>query len=452
MFNSNSTIAAIATPPGRGGVGIIRISGKLVPDIAKQILGKLPKPRFAEFANFLGENKQIIDSGIALYFKAPHSFTGEDVLELQGHGGSIILDILLQRIISLGARLAKPGEFSKRAFLNDKIDLTQAEAIADLIDASSHQAAINSTKTLQGEFSKHIKLLLEMLIDLRVLVESAIDFAEEEIEVLNKVNFTKKIDNLVKKLAEIKNAAKQGVLIKAGITLVIAGKPNVGKSSLLNILSGEETAIVTNIPGTTRDVLHTHIQIDGLPIHLIDTAGIQETKDIIEQEGIKRTWREIKNAEYILLLVDSSKETERDPKKLFQDYFHEIAKQKMIVVFNKIDLTKENARLNIQNDFTKIFLSAKTGDGVGLLKQHLKTTLGYSQTNECGFSARLRHLEALARVEKNLREAQISLEANTLEILAENLRQGQNALGEITGEFTTDDLLDKIFSEFCIGK
>lgn len=450
---STDTITAPTTPLGRGGVGIIRVSGKQVATIAEKILGKLPKPRFAEFANFLAADGSIIDSGIALYFQAPHSFTGEDVLELQGHGGPVVMDCVLQRVISLGARMAKPGEFSERAFLNGKIDLAQAEAIADLIDASSNQAARYATRSLQGDFSKRIKIMIDNLIQLRMFIEATIDFTEEEIDFPNVANITTKLASILEDIRAVKSAAKQGVLMREGITVVIAGKPNVGKSSLLNRFSGQETAIVTEIPGTTRDVLRTHIQLDGIPIHLLDTAGIQETSNLVEQEGIKRAWNEIKQAQQILLLVDSNQDHSRDPKKIWHAFFGDLATQpKTTIIFNKIDLLNEIAHIEQKDGFDCIYLSAKTGAGFDLLKTHLKESLGLNNTIEGGFSARRRHLDALDIAEKNLLSAQNSLATGTLEILAEDLRRTQNTLNEITGEFTTEDLLDKIFSEFCIGK
>ena len=356
------TIAAQTTPLGRGGVGVLRISGPGVKTVAKKILGKIPQPRYAHFANFLAKDKTIIDQGLALYFPAPNSFTGEDVLELHGHGGPVVLDRLLQRILEAGARLAEPGEFSKRAFLNAKIDLVQAESIADLIDASSTQAAYSAMRSLQGQFSEKINSLLEHLINLRMYVEAAIDFPEEEAGYVSGEKISKQLANLLGELNDIQKNAEQGALLQEGISIVIVGKPNVGKSSLLNYLCGKDSAIVTDIPGTTRDVLREHINVDGLPLHIIDTAGLRESYDLIEQEGIKRTRQEMEIADFILLMTDEDK--------LELDQFKD-SLPKIIVVRNKIDLTQQQARIEEQ----KIFVSVKTGEGLNLLMSYLKDGL-----------------------------------------------------------------------------
>jgi tRNA modification GTPase len=443
---SLETITAAATPPGRGGVAIVRISGPLVLTIVEQLLKKNLKPRLATFCQFLDHEGLAIDEGIALFFPNPHSFTGEDVLELHGHGGPAILDCLLRRILELGARLARPGEFSERAFLNDKIDLAQAEAIADLIDASSEQAARASVRSLQGEFSKKVHALVEALIRLRIYVEAAIDFVEEEIDFLNGDQVKNGLIKIITDLENLQQSATQGSLLRDGITVVIAGKPNVGKSSLLNQLSGKDVAIVTDIPGTTRDVLREHINLDGMPMHFIDTAGLRISDDLVEQEGIKRARAEIERADLILHMMDSDK-TDAD---ILSDILTSVPR---ILIRNKIDLTKEEPKVERQMDKTIIYLSAKSGIGIDLLKSEIKESVGYKASSEGTFSARRRHLDALARAKEFLLNGQTQLtEFRAGELLAEDLRQAQHMLNEITGEFTSDDLLGRIFSSFCIGK
>lgn len=441
------TIAAIATPPGRGGVGIIRISGPKTTEIAQSILGLLPKPRFAEYSVFQDQNGAAIDHGIALFFPKPHSFTGEDVLELHAHGGPVILDCLLHRILALGARLARPGEFSERAFLNDKLDLVQAEAIADLIDASSEQAARAAVRSLQGDFSKQIQQLVTALIHLRTYVEAAIDFPEEEVDFLTEGKISEKVSELLQQLQRLQSTARQGSLLREGMTVVIAGAPNAGKSSLLNALSGREVAIVTDIPGTTRDVLRDAIQIDGLPLHIIDTAGLRDSVDSVEQEGIRRAMLEIDSADRILLVVDG---TNNAPLPLF---FDKKLTNNFTIIRNKIDLLDETPVLQNEKGTPVISLSAKTGAGVPLLREHLKACMGYQANYEGGFTARRRHLDALKRAGQALKNGHRQLATYRAgELLAEDLRQAQVALSEITGEFTSDDLLGNIFASFCIGK
>lgn len=449
------TIVAQATPPGRGGVGIIRISGNQVKEIAQAVLGKLPKPRYAEYLPFLDENGQVIDQGIALFFPNPHSFTGEDVLELQGHGGPIILDLLIKRILSIPAtRIARPGEFSERAFLNDKVDLAQAEAIADLIDASSEQAAKSAMSSLQGVFSNKINELVNLLINLRIFVEAAIDFPEEEIDFLSDGKIETQLKDVIKQLNDVRSEAKQGSLLREGMKVVIAGRPNAGKSSLLNALSGRDSAIVTDIAGTTRDVLREHIHIDGMPLHIIDTAGLRDAYDEVERIGIERAWVEIEQADRVLLMVDGTTTTEINPEKLWPEFMQRLPSHiPVTVIRNKADLTGETLGYSDVSQYSLIRLSARTGNGVDLLREHLKQTMGFSATSEGGFLARRRHLQALEQAAKHLDnglEQLITYHAG--ELLAEELRLAQESLSEITGSFTSDDLLGKIFGSFCIGK
>lgn len=440
------TIVALATPPGRGGVAIIRISGSKVISIAQHILNKIPPPRYAHFSSFKDHQGVILDQGLALYFSSPHSFTGEDILELHCHGGPAIIDSLIKRVLSLGARLAKPGEFSERAFLNGKMDLIQAEAVADLINAVSSEAAHSALRSLQGDFSIKINRLVENVIRLRMYIEAAIDFVEEEVDFLLDNQINNNLDHLINDIKFIQTIAKQGSLLRDGITAVIAGKPNAGKSSLLNQLSGKDSAIVTPIPGTTRDVIREHIILDGMPIHIIDTAGLRTSDDLVEQEGIKRAYHEIANADLILFVHDV---TEKDlPElKLFLKNVPEHAT--IITIRNKIDLIHENEK--IENN--TISLSAKKGLGIDLLKKHIKNCVGYQVLEEGVFSARQRHLDALHRATHHLLSGKNQLQHYKAgELLAEDLRQTQLALDEITGKFTSDDLLGRIFSSFCIGK
>ncbi|MEI8054712.1 MAG: tRNA uridine-5-carboxymethylaminomethyl(34) synthesis GTPase MnmE [bacterium] len=453
MIVASDTIVAPATPPGRGGIGIVRISGSLVLSIAQTILKKPPKTQYVNFCNFFSANGEIIDQGLAIYFCAPRSFTGEDILELHCHGGSMIIDILLQRVLMLGARMARPGEFMERAFLNHKIDLTQAEAVADLIDATSSQAAQNAVRSLQGEFSRQVSKLLTMLVSLRASLEATIDFPDdEEIEKLAIESLGSNISNILLQIKQLKSTAKQGAILRDGITVVIAGKPNAGKSSLFNCLSGQEAAIVTAIPGTTRDVLHARVQIEDLPVNLLDTAGLRDQPDTIEGEGIRRAWEEIKKADHVLLVVDAFTSQDRDPAELQLDFLGAMPKHaRFTVLYNKIDLHSEEARIIKTNNIDCIYLSIKTQAGLNLLKQHLKERAGF-HTVENGFSARRRHLDALDQAEKYLLNAHHVLLVGSFELVAEDLAQAQRSLGEITGEFTADDLLEKIFSEFCLGK
>lgn len=437
-MDQHETITAIATPPGKGGVGIIRISGKDALTIAQHITQKKPQPRQALFTKFYHDSK-VIDEGIIIYFKAPNSFTGEDVVELQGHGGPIILDQLLHCVLSHNARMARPGEFSERAFLNGKLDLAQAEAVADLINATTKMAAQSAMRSLQGEFSVEINKLLEELIRLRMFVESAIDFTDEDIDFMGDHKILESLDTLLLQIKSVRLAAKQGALLQAGIHVVIAGAPNAGKSSLLNCLSGRDSAIVTNIAGTTRDVLKEHISIDGLPMHIIDTAGLRETDCIIEQEGVKRAHHELTKADLVLWLVDATEKPSNPPS--FPESIPTIR------VENKIDLVAN------YNPDSGIGISAKNKTNIDQLKKAIKDKVGFQSDDASAFTARRRHLDALDKTcDAIVHGLQAYRETGAHELLAEDLRQASQTLGEITGQFTSDDLLGKIFSEFCIGK
>ncbi|MCG7571651.1 tRNA uridine-5-carboxymethylaminomethyl(34) synthesis GTPase MnmE [Pseudoalteromonas sp. CO325X] len=452
---SQDTIVAQATAPGRGGVGIIRVSGSHAKLVAERILGRCPRTRYAEYLPFNDLQQQQLDQGIALFFQGPHSFTGEDVLELQGHGGPVILDMLLKEISQLeGVRLAKPGEFSERAFLNDKLDLTQAEAIADLINATSEQAAKSALHSLQGEFSKHIEELVEQVIHLRMYVEAAIDFPDEEIDFLSDGKVGNDLQAILDKVAAVSKQAKQGSIIRDGMRVVIAGRPNAGKSSLLNALAGRDAAIVTDIAGTTRDVLKEHIHIDGMPLHIIDTAGLRESPDKVEQIGIERAWEEINQADRVLFMVDATETDATTPEQIWPEFTAKLpANMGITVIRNKVDLSGEQPGFDDHPTHPVIRLSAKQAQGIDHVREHLKSCIGFEGTQEGSFMARRRHLDALERAQQHLYTGQEQLEAHVAgEILAEELRLTQQYLSEITGEFTSDDLLGKIFSSFCIGK
>jgi tRNA modification GTPase len=451
---NTDTIVAIATPPGRGGVGIIRVSGPKSKVIANQMLGFNPKPRYAHYCPFKDQTENTIDEGLALYFEGPNSFTGEDILELQGHGGPVVLDFVLNRCIELGARTARPGEFSERAFLNDKIDLTQAEAIADLIDSASEQAARCAVRSLQGAFSHRIHELVNSLIQLRIYVEAAIDFPEEEIDFLSDGKVEKDLRGVMDNLANVMQEANQGTLLREGMTVVIAGRPNAGKSSLLNALSGRDTAIVTHIAGTTRDVLREHIHIDGMPLHIIDTAGLRDAPDEVERIGIQRAWNEIEQADRVLLMVDGTETSETAPHDIWPDLVDKLPHpDRITVVRNKADLTGEASGISYDGQSPVVCIAAKDGSGVTELREHLKTIMGYNASSEGGFIARRRHVEALEQATLFLNNGLDQLTgASAGELLAEDLRMAQNSLNGITGEFSSDDLLGKIFGSFCIGK
>ena len=454
-MNTTDTIAALATPPGRGGVGILRISGRGAKETALAVLGKLPKPRYADYLPFRAADGTTLDQGIALWFPGPNSFTGEDVLELQGHGGPVILDLLLKRVLALpGMRIARPGEFSERAFLNDKLDLAQAEAIADLIDASSEQAARSAINSLQGAFSLRIHQLVEALTHLRIYVEAAIDFPDEEIDFLSDGKIEAQLNGVMADLDSVRAEARQGSLLREGMKVVIAGRPNAGKSSLLNALAGREAAIVTDIAGTTRDVLREHIHIDGMPLHIIDTAGLREASDEVERIGIERAWNEIEQADRVLFMVDGTTTAATEPAEIWPEFMARLPSTLPItVVRNKADITGEPLGITEVNGHSLIRLSARTGDGIDLLRDHLKQSMGFTSNMEGGFLARRRHLQALEQAAQHLVQGKDQLvSAYAGELLAEELRLAQQALSEITGEFTSDDLLGRIFSSFCIGK
>jgi len=440
------TIAAIATPPGNGGVGIVRISGPSAFEIAKSITNKTPEPRQAIFTSFKDEDSSVIDSGILLYFPNPASYTGEDTIELQGHGGTVVLGMVLKRVISLGARLANPGEFTERAFLNNKLDLAQAEAVADLIESSTEQSVRSAQKSMQGVFSEQINELVEELTELRIYVEAAIDFTDEEIDFLTDGIVENKIINLSTRILKIHKTAQQGRLLRDGMTVVLAGKPNAGKSSLLNALAGHEAAIVTDIAGTTRDILKERIQIDGMPLHIIDTAGLRESDNLVEKEGIRRAHEEIKQADKVLLLIDSTDpEIESVIKTLPTGL--DITK-----VYNKIDLLGVDPEITETDHGCQIYLSVKKDIGMELLFNHLKQSVGFNAETDDVFIARKRHIDALTDGQQSVENALEQLKNQAGELVAEDLRQAQNSLAEITGTFSSDDLLGRIFSSFCIGK
>ncbi|NRP28551.1 tRNA modification GTPase MnmE [Marinobacterium sp. xm-d-420] len=455
MISSNKdTIVAQATATGQGGVGIVRLSGPKSAEILEAFIGFKAKPRYAHYTPF-HETDQQIDEGIALLFPGPNSFTGEDVAELQCHGGPVVIDLIIRRAIELGARMARPGEFSERAFLNDKLDLTQAEAIADLIESSSEQAARCALKSLQGAFSREVDQLVDQLTNLRIYVEAAIDFPDEEIDFLSDGKVRGDLVNIIEQLNQVQSQAQQGSLMREGMTVVIAGRPNAGKSSLLNALSGRDSAIVTDIEGTTRDVLREQIHIDGMPLHIIDTAGLRDAPDRVEQIGIDRAWQEIKTADRILMLVDASHSETTDPQTLWPEMVEKLNGDlsHVTLVRNKIDLTDESTSLEQQGENTLIRLSAKDEQGIDLLREHLKSIMGYQGNAEGAFMARRRHMEALEQAQELLNTGLWQLDTQGAgELLAEDLRQTQQVLGEITGKVSADDLLGKIFGSFCIGK
>lgn len=440
------TIAAVATAPGRGGIGVVRVSGSGLLGFAQALCGRQPQPRLAQFSRFVDGEGRPIDEGILLYFPAPASFTGEDVLELQGHGGPVVMHLLLERCLGLGARLAEPGEFTRRAFLNGKLDLAQAEGVADLIEASTAAAARSAVRSLSGRFSEEVHRIVDRLVDLRMLVEATLDFPEEEIEFLERARAMPRLEGIRGELEALLDRAGQGALLRSGLNVVLVGAPNVGKSSLLNQLAGEERAIVTDIAGTTRDALRETIQIEGIPLHVIDTAGLRDTADTVERLGIERTWREIERADVIVRLVDASVSATGDD---------ELAGRlpggvERITVVNKIDLVSAAAGREEQAGQVTVRVSARTGEGVDLLRAELLRVAGWHAHGEDVVLARERHLQALRMALGHVCAAGEQLAA--LELFAEELRLAQERLGEITGEFGADDLLGEIFSRFCIGK
>jgi tRNA modification GTPase len=454
-YDNQDLIAAIATPRGNGGVGVVRASGSDsdIRALAEAMLGKQVQPRVASYLPFLNKQKDVLDEGIALYFPAPHSFTGESVLELQAHGGAVILDCLLAEVLQHGARLANPGEFSLRAFTHGKMDLLQAEAICDLISAGTDVAARSATRSLQGEFSSHVNALLEQLKALRRYVEAAIDFSEEEIDFLAEGQVLEKLETIKVAVSDLLSSAQQGVLLQQGASLAIVGEPNVGKSSLLNRLTASDAAIVTEVAGTTRDVLREQIQIDGLPIHLVDTAGLRKTEDIVEKAGIERSWKEVEQADCILFVWDLS--TGIDPLKqgiLSQVLARIGEKVPIIAVGNKLDQVVGKFVSNLGSDIVEVTLSAKTGAGVDKLREEIKSLVGFQSNMESPFIARRRHVAALERVQKSIQAAVKPAKAKLGDCLAEELRYAQSALSELTGEVTSDDLLGDIFANFCVGK
>jgi tRNA modification GTPase len=456
LKNSTDTIVAIATAPGRGGVGVVRLSGSNLSGFIVGLLGPVTEllPRKAHYVSFFDAEGGVLDQGLVLSFPSPNSFTGEHVLELHGHGGPVVLDSLVNRCIELGARLARPGEFSERAFLNDKLDLAQAEAVADLIDASSTQAAKSAVRSLQGEFSSKIRDFVERMVAIRVFVEAAIDFPEEEIDFLADTALREKLKFLRSDLKAFLATAEQGALLRDGITLVLAGKPNAGKSSLLNALSGQDTAIVTSVAGTTRDVLREKINLDGVPLNIVDTAGLRETDDLVEQQGVTRAWGEIEKADAILYVIDASSQDRESLECLWPEYFERFPEKqhKIISIYNKQDLIEITATAS-EGEQNSIGISAKTGDGLSDLKHMILNIVGYQDQVEGVFSARRRHLNAITQATDLVCHGIAQLEhSNAGELLAEDLREAQRYLSEITGEFTSDDLLGVIFSSFCIGK
>ena len=446
MLPRSDIIAAIATAPGRGSIGVVRVSGCNIVALAEAILGKTPISRYATSASFFDAERQVLDRGIALFFPAPYSYTGEDVLELQGHGGPAVVQLVLNRCLELGARLAQPGEFTMRAFLNDKFDLAQAESVADLIDATTSQAARSAVRSLQGEFSQAIRLLVAKLIRLRMLAEAMLDFPEEGLDVPDIELRAAQLGVLRNELKTILGLAQQGSLLREGAHIVLTGQPNVGKSSLLNCLSGEEVALVSAVPGTTRDVIRQAVQIGGVPLHIMDTAGLRESRDEVEMLGIARTHSTLQEADAILLLLDASQGVCAVDREILDKLPPDIPR---LLVFNKIDLLGQAARLEEIDGECHIYLSAKTGSGLELLRDKLLTLLGWHQ--EAGvFMARERHIRALLAAQDHLQCA--AGEVSRAEIFAEELRLAQEFLNSITGEFTADDLLGEIFSRFCIGK
>jgi tRNA modification GTPase len=459
-LNTKDTIIAIATAAGRGGVGVVRASGDLntITALTQAICGRSLTPRHATYGAFLDADHHPIDHGIALYFNAPHSYTGEHVLELQGHGGPVVLQLLLRRCLQVGAhlnvRMAQAGEFTERAFLNDKMDLAQAEAVADLIEASTEAAAKSAVKSLSGEFSSKIHDLVKQVVHLRMLVEATLDFPEEEIDFLKKADAFGQLERIQTQLAAVLATAKQGVLLRDGVNVVLVGQPNVGKSSLLNALAGQDIAIVTPIAGTTRDTVTQAVQIDGVPLNIIDTAGLRETDDVVEKIGIERTWATVAKADVVLHLQDLNDTSDADADLLTRLQQHTPSDTPLLTLTNKADLLTETQSAALQTDEQHLILSAKTGAGLGELRERLLQIVGFEKTQTDTFIARERHLTALRAADEHLQAAYLHAltAAEALDLFAEELRLAQESLNLITGAFTADDLLGVIFSSFCIGK
>jgi tRNA modification GTPase len=446
------TIAAVATPPGRGGIGVVRVSGKDIKPLALKVIGYVPEPRYASLSKFFDEDGQVIDQGIVLFFPAPHSYTGEDVLELQGHGGPAVMNLLLCSCLSAGARMAQPGEFTLRAYLNNKLDLAQAESVADIIDASTSEAARCAMRSLQGEFSRTIHVVMQSLTDLRISVEASLDFSEEEIDHLHRADVSYKLKGIQARLEHVLASARQGSILREGIWIVLIGQPNVGKSSLLNVLAGEDAAIVTETPGTTRDTIGRTIEIEGVPLHLLDTAGLRETDDAVEKIGIARTRSTIEKANFVLLVMDSRWGITPEDQTILDSLPLGLP---VIYVYNKIDLLNESSLIEVGKGGSEIYLSAITGAGIETLRRRLLEMAGWQprSVGEGAFMARERHLRALTATRDYLgNAAELDRGEFRSELLAEELRLAQQALSSITGEFGADDLLGEIFSRFCIGK
>jgi tRNA modification GTPase len=446
-MSRSDIIAAVATAPGRAGIGIVRVSGPRLVEFAVALMGRQLPSRHAVLTDFLDGQRRVIDYGLALYFPAPHSYTGEDVIELQGHGGPVVLQLVLRRCLELGARLAEPGEFTRRAFLNEKLDLAQAESVADLIDASTKRAARCALRSLQGEFSERIEALVDGLTGLRLLVEATLDFPEEDVEILERAGAEQRLHELRAELSRIEQASQQGSLLREGMHIVLAGQPNVGKSSLLNRLAGEDLAIVTEVPGTTRDAIRQSIDLEGVPAHVIDTAGLRESSDPVEGLGIARTWAAIAKADLVLLIMDCRNGETAADRLILERLPSALPRVK---VMNKIDLTGHRASQEKKDGAAVVSLSAKTGEGIDLLRSSLLEAAGWKAGVEGLFMARERHLGALSAARAHLERAPAHL--GQIELFAEELRLAQAALGSITGEVTPDDLLAEIFSRFCIGK
>ncbi|MDX1434545.1 MAG: tRNA uridine-5-carboxymethylaminomethyl(34) synthesis GTPase MnmE [Gammaproteobacteria bacterium] len=449
-MGDGDTIAAVSTAPGRGGIGIVRVSGPAAAGIAEGVLGRVPEVRRVHFGAFRDAAGEVIDRGVALFFRGPGSYTGEDVLELHGHGGPVVLDMVLAAVLEGGARAARPGEFSERAFLNGRMDLAQAEAVADLIDAGSRAAARSAVRSLDGAFSSRVQALAAELTEVRAHIEACIDFPEEEVDFLADTELEHRLDALGEELAALSRGAGRGVLLAEGVRVVIAGRPNVGKSSLLNLLAGRDSAIVTDVPGTTRDLLREHIELDGLPLHVIDTAGIRAPGDAVEAHGVERAWHAIESADALLLVVDDRSGPGEAEDAILARVPDGVTR---IVVRNKIDLSGADADSRAREGGLEVRMSARTGAGIEALESALKACVGYELGDQGTYMARRRHLDALARSRAAVDAAGEALRVRAAgELAAEELRQAHKALGEITGEVTSDDLLGAIFARFCIGK